>query len=1372
MAFGMKLDQSRITQADFNPARLNDPDAVGGWGAGASLNLPLYMGGRVVAGARAAGAMAGAEAASHERRRLEIAAGVVEAYFGAQVAEQGVRYADDLLAQARETERFMRERNAQDLALDADVARAAAFRAQAEAERAAALQRRASARSGLALVAGDAIAAADLATPVEALPPIPPVAPDAPPPADRPDLVAARLQRDAADAGVTAARGSLLPSLFAQASAETLREGNDLGSGGSWTTLGLVARWDLSLADAQATRAAQARARAAGRGAPLARAGGRPRGRRGAPRRRDRGRPHPLRRGGGHGVRVGPEAARRAPPPGAVAPHRRPRRGGRPRRRPRPAPREPARGARRARPPRARAPSAHRRDHTMKTASLAALVLLAPALAVASTAEAAAPRRVRPVQRETASGGHLVPASVLAARRATVGTRIAAHVDSVHVEEGQRVKQGQLLVSLADPDLRGALAGAQSAHAAAAAHERRIRALVAERAATASELEMATAQRAQAEAAVAAARANLGYAQIRAPFAGTIQARRVSAGDMVGPGQPLLELEGDELELQASLTEAEAHGLAVGRALPFVAGEARGTAEITALTPGGDPVSHRRGLRARVRKVDGELRSGAFARLEVPGAAPEARGRGVGAAQRARRARRSHGRLRGVRRQGRAALGLARRGRRRRLRRARRDRAGGDGDRRAAARCATGRRWRCSRDASRGTASPGAWRARSCARSSRPVIVLASILLGLVAVALTPREEEPQIVVPMVDVMVPFPGATPAEVESQVVTPLERRLWGIPGVEYLYSTSRPERGLHHRAVQGERAARAEPREGPPGAGRAPRAPARRRAAAGGAGPHHRRRPVPHGHPARARGAPARASCASSPRRSPARLADVRAPRRCGSRAAARRVVRVEPDPERLRTLVRLAAASCTGALESAQAQLPAGALVEGGARVEVEARGFARSAAELRRVVVAVRDGRPIYVEDVARVTDGPEPEPAVVLTASKGQPGFEQAATIVVAKRAGTNATELADDGARQGGRAARRAHPRVASRRPSPATTARPRARSRTSSSSTSSSRRSRSSPSSSLAMGWRSALVVGVAVPVTLALTLLLTYLNGYTLNRVTLFALIFSIGILVDDAIVVVENIHRHLHLPGPRRSFARRRARRGRRGREPHHPRHLRGHRRHPADGVRARAHGPVHAPHPGGRQRGDGLLARHRVRREPLGGDEGLPQGGAPARRPTRPGSTPRDPERDAPEPARDVPHANPETAPEGRLARLDRRVIRWLLGSGEGPARLPRRASALLLARRRRAPLHRRGEGEDAALRQQARVPGAARPARRHGARGGARARAGGRAPAPRGARGGERPGPLRAWPRRSRSSAWSATASCARRRSRSTSR
>ena len=87
----MKLDQGRIAAADFDPARLNDPAAIGAWGAGASIQLPVFMGGRLLAGQRAAEAAAGAEAADLTRRRMEVAAGVVEAYFGAQVAEQGVQ---------------------------------------------------------------------------------------------------------------------------------------------------------------------------------------------------------------------------------------------------------------------------------------------------------------------------------------------------------------------------------------------------------------------------------------------------------------------------------------------------------------------------------------------------------------------------------------------------------------------------------------------------------------------------------------------------------------------------------------------------------------------------------------------------------------------------------------------------------------------------------------------------------------------------------------------------------------------------------------------------------------------------------------------------------------------------------------------------------------------------------------------------------------------------------------------------------------------------------------------------------------------------------------------------------------------------------
>jgi RND family efflux transporter MFP subunit len=266
----------------------------------------------------------------------------------------------------------------------------------------------------------------------------------------------------------------------------------------------------------------------------------------------------------------------------------------------------------------------------MKTRSRIALLLLST-LAIPGAAPASqtsGPARVKLVERAPASAGRWVAASLVAARRATLATRMAASVRSVEVHEGQAVKAGQLLVSLADGDLRGQLAAAQAGLAAAASHERRIDALVKERAATPAELEGAQAQRAQAEAAVSAAKENLRYTEIRAPFAGTVQARRVEPGDLVGPGQPLVVVEGSALELQASLSEGEARGLAVGRVLPFRSGDVAGTAEIVALTPGGDPLSHRRGVRALVRTGSG-LRSGAFARLEVPAGGPEAGGGAV-----------------------------------------------------------------------------------------------------------------------------------------------------------------------------------------------------------------------------------------------------------------------------------------------------------------------------------------------------------------------------------------------------------------------------------------------------------------------------------------------------------------------------------------------------------------------------------------------------------------------------------------------------------------------------------------------------------------------------------------------------------------------
>ena len=541
-----------------------------------------------------------------------------------------------------------------------------------------------------------------------------------------------------------------------------------------------------------------------------------------------------------------------------------------------------------------------------------------------------------------------------------------------------------------------------------------------------------------------------------------------------------------------------------------------------------------------------------------------------------------------------------------------------------------------------------------------PVIVLASIGLGIAAVSLTPREEEPQIVVPMVDVIVPMPGASPGEVETQLTTPLERRLWGIPGVEYVYSVSRQDSALvtvrfkvneplEPSLVKVHQELAAHPEVLPPTA----------------------MRPIVRAltiddvpfltltlHAADALPAGELRKLGDEVARE---LADV--PRTAGVQVlgGARRAVRIEPDPDRLRAL-SVSVGEVAQAIQGAQAQLPAGALVDAGRRVELQASGYFRSAAEVRNVVVAVREGRPLFVADVARVIDGPEPEPAVILTAEAGKPGFEQAVSIVVAKRPGTNATELAD-----------RVLEKVEALRgrllPASVQTTVTRNYGETAGEKSSELIEHLLIATLSvivlilLAMGWRSAVVVGVAVPVTLALTLLLTYLNGYTLNRVTLFALIFSIGILVDDAIVVVENIHRHLYLPGPRRSFAR----------------------------IILEAVDEVGNPTilatfaviaailPMAMVRG--LMGPY-MRPIPVGASLAMifslvvafavsPWAAMLAFRKEahlpeldRSGLHPADPERDAPEPDRDAESAHPESAPETRFSRLDRRIVRALLGS------------------------------------------------------------------------------------------------------------
>jgi len=226
-----------------------------------SVTQPLYAGGRLTAAREAGAAMASAEAFAQSHRRQEVALAIERAYFGSQVAAQGVVWAEDTLRQAQETERFCLARVAQGLMLKAEGERARAFRASAEAGLSEARQRLGSARSALSLLMG-AEAPATLSTPVE--PPAPEAAPGHGTPGSRADLAGLRAQGEAARQGVKAAQGSLKPEVGL-----TLTGGTDryaLGQGGNWTTASVGARWTFSFSDAPRVSAARAAARAAEEG--------------------------------------------------------------------------------------------------------------------------------------------------------------------------------------------------------------------------------------------------------------------------------------------------------------------------------------------------------------------------------------------------------------------------------------------------------------------------------------------------------------------------------------------------------------------------------------------------------------------------------------------------------------------------------------------------------------------------------------------------------------------------------------------------------------------------------------------------------------------------------------------------------------------------------------------------------------------------------------------------------------------------------------------------------------------------------------------------------------------------------------------------
>jgi len=415
-----------------------------------------------------------------------------------------------------------------------------------------------------------------------------------------------------------------------------------------------------------------------------------------------------------------------------------------------------------------------------------------------------------------------------------------------------------------------------------------------------------------------------------------------------------------------------------------------------------------------------------------------------------------------------------------------------------------------------------------------PLIMVFSILLGAFAVLRTPREEEPQIVVPMMDVFVEMPGSTAQEVEQRVTTPMEKLIWEIPGVEYVYSTTRP--GLSMAIVRFKVGEKEEDSIIklynklyshfdliPPGASK------------------------PLIKPRSIDDVPILALTFSSNRydsytlrrvasevdREIKSIDDVSQTQVIGGE---RRQIRVLLDPTRMAGY-GVAPAALMGTIDRANQRLQVGEFAASNQENSIETGDFLRNADEVGRVVVGVSSGHPVYLRDVAEVRDGPEEPANYVLfgygsgskTKSPSPLRESPAVTLTVAKRKGQNAVTVAHH---------------LMEKVESLKGTLIPAGVEVTVTRNYGATAQGKSNELLqhlllatlsvtvliALALGWRSSMVVLAAVPVTLALTLFIYFMYGYTLNRVTLFALIFSIGILVDDAIVVVENITRHFHLP--------------------------------------------------------------------------------------------------------------------------------------------------------------------------------------------------------------------------------------------------